>query len=104
MMILSNSKTILVLLKSIRLNQLRLLWLETYFVHFIVLFTLFSSELFLKYVAEIIVDMYLYLKTGILSKRVVGLKGARMRGILGFAVRLLKPLSQSWGEKKGRAP
>jgi len=41
MIILGNAKAILVLLKSIRLNQLRLLWLKTYFVDFIVLFTLF---------------------------------------------------------------
>lgn len=75
MMILGSSKAILVLFKGIRLNHLRLLWLKIYFVDFIVLFLLFfSSEFFLKYVAEIMVDKYLYLKTGILSKRTVGLK------------------------------
>jgi len=46
------------------------------------------------------IDKYLYLKTGILIKGAVGLKGARMMGILGFAVRLLKPVSQSWGKKE----
>lgn len=45
--------------------------------------------------------MYLYLKTEMFSKRAVGLKGARTMSILGFTVRLLKPLSQSWGKKEG---
>lgn len=101
-MILGNSKATLVLYRSIRLNQLRLLRLKTYFVDFIVLFTFFFLQnCFLKYVAEIMVDTYLYSKIEMLGKRAVGLKGARTMSILGFTVRLLKPLSLSWGKKEG---
>lgn len=61
----------------------------------------FSPELFFKYVAEIMVDMYLHLKTERLSRRAVGLKGAKVMGMLGLTIRLLKLLSQSWKKRKG---